>query len=180
MADVPGLAFLALLLVALGYAIRYRWYSPYGRIVPSGSGILEEHYQKADVTGNYLPALGEVDEMESRLDIHMSKMYCQGQKYKFGDYHYQYVGIVYKGRKKIYVMAFPNEDIKSWWDWHAKTIIRTFDGGPKIFNTEYDTASGTFTRTWFNGPLMIDGGDCGPLDPQGTSASSSSEMESRR
>lgn len=155
--------FLVLLAVGLGFGIRYRWYSPRGVIVSTDTRMLEQHYQKADITGDYLPPLSVVGEMERRLAIHMSKMYCQGQRYKFTDYRYQYVGLIHKGQRKIYVMSRPHdtEHWKWWWGWQTQIIIRTFDGGPKIFNVEYDVASGKFPRTWFNGPLMIDGGECG-------------------
>ncbi len=63
-------------------------------------------------------------------------------------YFRQYVGVIWKGKKLIYVNALCNATFIGYW---RETLVRIMDGGTCYWQAFYDPALGTFTALTING-----------------------------
>lgn len=148
-----GLAiFLVASVIVSSYIKRMHEWSSSGVILRENTA-LTTYIKKniSSVDGSYLPTLPEIDVLENRLRKDMMGMYCRGVSYKFEDYHFQYVGYLRKGRRKIFVNAFPKQDaLVAGSNWRYTPII-TFDTGPQYFEMEFDPEYRLFTEVWYKG-----------------------------
>src|SRR5438105_1271237 len=96
----------------------------------------------SEVTSFWTPSSAEIAALEQRLPKFLHKTQPE---IKLPDYHRQYVGVVSRGRKLIYLNAFirggltvnPNKDWKT-------TAIIVCDGGYGFWGVEFDPADKTF------------------------------------
>ena len=89
-----------------------------------------------------------------------AEAFQRGSEYaQRGNYRRQYAGFVIKGRKIIYMNAFPHTlgDPEPngppgfrRFDWHRQ-VVGVCDGGPAFFGVEYDPATKRFSHFEFNG-----------------------------
>src|SRR4051812_6741875 len=95
------------------------------------------------VTGFWTPSVAQIDAIEQRLP---KLLRSSGHKIKLGDSHRQYIGFIFRGKRLIYLNAFPADDIASWHsraDW-KKTAWIVCDGGDVYWGVEFDPATQTF------------------------------------
>src|SRR5687768_9419904 len=102
---------LLLLILPLSAAVRLRWFSSSGVIVyGSDARRLFSQCSRSspfNVSGYYLPSLGDASRVEKTLPQYLSQQRCQDKALNFSDYHFQYAGFTRQGRNMIYVNAFP-------------------------------------------------------------------------
>jgi hypothetical protein len=109
------------------------------------------------------PASAQVEELEKRLPAYLRQQKHAAHADKLASYLRQYAGFTRKGRKLIYLNAFPtnvvdmlcHEDVKaSQGDcrnhWRIEGIF-VCDGGDDFWGVEYDPESKTFSGLDFNG-----------------------------
>ena len=103
-----------------------------------------------EATSFWTPSAAEVAAIEERLP---KLLRASGRAIKLSGSYRQYVGVVWRGKKLIYVNAFPEVVLslgRDTPDWRKKAVT-VCDGGDVFWGVEYDPASGTFHRLKFNG-----------------------------
>jgi hypothetical protein len=98
------------------------------------------------------PAESDLKEMEAKLS-QIKELRINGgaeQIHNPEEYYMQYVGIVAKGRKLIYINAFFVDLENDQWKTEALIFC---DGGNSIWGVVYDTKTGKFCELYINGSL---------------------------
>jgi hypothetical protein len=106
----------------------------------------------AEVSGFWLPSLAGVAELEKTLP---QLLRSSGHKIDLGTSYRQYVGIVSRGKKLIYVNAFSgtilvHPPFRTSWKREAMVVC---DGGDVFWGVEFDPATRTFNHLEFNGHI---------------------------
>lgn len=68
------------------------------------------------------------------------------------NYRFQYVGVIIKGKKNIYINAFPTEDLIFEIDWRINPLI-VCDGGDSFWGVLYSLENNKFSKLAFNGSI---------------------------
>ncbi len=103
----------------------------------------------AEVSGFWVPSLSQIAALEERLPELIRK---KGQKVNLSDSYRQYLGVISRGKKLIYVNSFPSVafDFFKRRDWRV-TSITICDGGREFWGVEFDPEDNTFHNLEFNG-----------------------------
>ena len=103
----------------------------------------------SDVSGFWIPSVGEVMALERRLPEFLRKTQPE---IKLPDYYRQYIGVISHGRKIIYLNAFTGGGLQVNPDRDWKTTgIRVCDGGYGFWGVEFDPADNSFHHFETNG-----------------------------
>jgi hypothetical protein len=158
--------FLTISLCALQtYAQGKKFSPPFSVVFDSSKGTLLLHQcsraTPRHVAEFWTPQKEDIEMLESnffKLDT-LAARTCCAVGFRVGDlekYGFQYVGVVIKGRKCIYLNAFSlsflDEEKKK--DQHldpAKVPLAVCDGGPSFWGVLFDTGSKEFSQLSFNG-----------------------------
>jgi len=104
-----------------------------------------------EISGTWTPSQDDIKKMESKLsDIKKLRAKCciEGEKVENLDHYYmQYVGIIFKGKKLIYINAFADDNPGEFW---KETSVIICDGGT-AWGVLYDPESGKFFDLSVNG-----------------------------
>lgn len=103
----------------------------------------------------FTPSREDVLQAESKVIGYIKDNSPQMRGYPFdpdlsqglANYKRQYVGVILKAKRKIWLNFFCNTDI---YDWKREPYV-VFGGGACYFNLLYDVASGEFSDLWING-----------------------------
>lgn len=150
---VLGLAAVVLLVACTPYQLK-----------PNQSVVLAEHYARGlrylcsrpgipEFQGTWTPTVGEIEAMESRfrkLQRVRARLCCivGARVGDVNDFNRQYIGIVTKGKRYIYINAYPVESDSVLSDTPVNQIC---DGGDAYWGVLYDIESGNFVDLAFNG-----------------------------
>lgn len=106
----------------------------------------------ADVSGFWSPSVADVTKLERRLP---QLLRTSGHNIDLSRSHRQYIGIVSRGKKLIYLNAFSDtifvapENRMSW----TRQAIVVCDGGDAFWGVEFDPATNSFAHLEFNGGI---------------------------
>jgi hypothetical protein len=109
---------------------------PCGRVAPK------------NITGYWRPSLDQIDVMERLL-----KPYLDGlaqDKYQlppYGEYDRQYIGIVQKGRKRIYGSFFPRDEKTRT---NTEFVVKLCEAGPVFWGLIFDPTTNSFSDLAFS------------------------------
>ncbi len=104
----------------------------------------------SDVEGSWTPAAKDIEALESRL-AKLSKPDPAGKRISIEHperFYRQYLGILIKGRKLIYLNAFSGPYLPK--SWFSKMVI-VCDGGVDFWGVVYDPGTGEFSDLHANG-----------------------------
>jgi hypothetical protein len=107
----------------------------------------------SDFSETWKPTADEIKAMESKFsDIKRLKAEgccLEGGKVENPEHFYmQYIGIVIKGKKSIYINAFADSEPPKYWKEKAVIVC---DGGESFWGVLYDVETGNFSELAFNG-----------------------------
>jgi hypothetical protein len=114
----------------------------------------------SSVSGAWTPDERQIRALEAKLPDALART-SGGPYVKLDTTIRQYAGIIVKGRKVIYVNAFPSSLLDEEahdqsfthippHDWHSIAVI-ICDGGAEFFGAEFDPVTGNFSDFSFNG-----------------------------
>jgi hypothetical protein len=106
--------------------------------------------QSAKVDRGWMPEKADVDLLESHLgEIAKLKPRCCVPKIaEARGFYRQYIGIVVRGRRLIYVNAFAPDTVPK--DWQLRVAV-VYDGGGRYWRVVFDPAKGQFSDLETNG-----------------------------
>jgi len=120
--------------------------------VSEGPSLMKQCSRPAptDVTGFWQPSQAQVQSIEKRLPAFLAK---GGYNIKLSESRRQYIGIISRGKKLIYLNAFPaaiGAEMDPGTNWKRDAVI-ICDGGDSIWGVEFDPADNSFHDLEFNG-----------------------------
>ena len=125
-------------------------------ILPTSEGpkIIEQcsRADPTDVSGFWSPAVADVATLERRLP---QLLRTSGHKIDLSKSHRQYIGIVSRGKKLIYLNAFSDTIFTApeyRTSWKRRAIV-VCDGGDVFWGVEFDPAANRFAHLEFNGGI---------------------------
>ena len=109
-------------------------------------------HDPADISGFWMPSTADVAALEKRLP---ELLRASGHKIDLSDSYRQYVGIVSRGKKLIYLNAFSgtvfvHPPLRRSWRTEAMIVCV---GGDVFWGVEFDPATNTFDHLEFNGAI---------------------------
>jgi len=131
-----------------------------GESLPNGYAIMPQsegpalirqcsRFAPTHISGFWSPSVPRVQAIEQRL---VEILKPSGHHIKLPDSRRQYIGVMTRGKKLIYLNAFPASalDYPDHIDW-TKTAFTACDGGDVFWGVEFDPATNSFTNLEFNG-----------------------------
>ena len=131
-----------------------------GESVPEGYAIMPQsegpalirqcsRFAPKHITRFWTPSVPQVQAIEQRL---VELLKGSGHHIKLVDSRRQYIGVFTRGKKLIYLNAFPASalDAPDHIDWR-KTAFTACDGGDVFWGVEFDSATNSFANLAFNG-----------------------------
>ena len=102
----------------------------------------------SDFSETWKPTAAEIKAMESKFSD-LKELKAEGGQVENPEHFYmQYIGVVIKGKKSIYINAFADSEPPK--NWKEKAVI-VCDGGEDFWGVLYDVETGKFSELAFNG-----------------------------